>query len=329
MSAAATISRSPLRDGGSRLGFGTAALAALDSRKQVWKLLDAALESGITHYDTARLYGDGLMERTISPFIRSNRNEITITSKFGLGGRWKGSLACAFIPPARRLIKSIAGHRNRESEGIPEVTDPPWPDLSPEVMRASLATSLRELDVECIDVFLMHEARREQISPALLDALEQERQAGKIRRYGSGGEWSNTTSLDSLPWRNPPVIQAPASVFLFESGRIRSTLKPDILHSIFRGVRFVEREVLTNKDPAFDFPGGPLEPGETLPRLFLQWALSRYPDSIVLFGARSGERIRRNVANAGTAPGNKLLEAQIEWLRRTIARIATASSART
>jgi D-threo-aldose 1-dehydrogenase len=315
--------------GVSRLGFGTATLAALNSRKQVWKLLDTALESGITHYDTARLYGDGLMERTISPFIRSNRDRITITSKFGLGGRWKGNLACAVIPPARRLMKSVVGHRNKNDDGRPDVTTPPWPTLSPDVMRKSLDISLRELNVDCIDVFLMHEARREQISLPLLEALEHERQAGKIRSYGSGGEWNNTTSLNSLPWQNPPVIQAPTSVFLFENGQIQSMPKPDILHSIFRGVRFVEREVLTNPDAAFDCPDGPLEPGETLPRLFLQWALSRYPDSLVLFGARSEGRIIRNVANASAAWDNELFEAQIGWLGKTIARIDKESSART
>lgn len=312
----------------SRLGFGTASLAALNNRRKVWKLLDTALESGITHYDTARLYGDGLMERTIAPFVRSNRNEITITTKFGLNGRWRGSLAYSIIPPARRIMKCLLRHHKKSEKsniGIPSKQIVPWPVVTPEIMRGSLETSLRELNTDYVDIFLMHEARKEQISVQLLEALEDSRLAGKINKYGSGGEWDHTTKLESLAWPRQPIIQAPASICLLEYGLIDSTTKPDVIHSVFRGLPYIEQKISRDKDSVIDFPGGEILPDETLPRIFLHWALSRYPNSTVLFGCRSAERIKKNVDYAKMLGDNQLIEAQIEWLRAYMVRIIKTS----
>ena len=69
----------------SRLGFGTSGImgAALTSRGRL-RLLDAAFDAGIRHFDTAPLYGLGLAEEVLGRFARRCRGDITLTTKFGL-----------------------------------------------------------------------------------------------------------------------------------------------------------------------------------------------------------------------------------------------------
>lgn len=295
-----------------RLGLGTALLAALDDRRAVWKMLEAALEHGITHFDTARLYGDGTMERTLSPFIKAHRNQITITSKFGLEGKWSGAMACFLLPKARGVVKKLVGHRRVISASPAAAHEPPMPRLDVEHMRTSLRTSLRELGTDHIDIFLMHEARAGQITVELLEALEKEKASGAIGAYGSGGEWANTMDLGKLPWPSVPILQAPASLALSAS----HSPSPAIVHSIFRGLGHLEKTITCGKFPLGHYPGGHFQPGVSLPELFLQWALAQFPVGKILFGARSIATLKTNAKIAATPIDSGLLAARLGWLQK-------------
>lgn len=299
----------------SQLGFGTASLASLDDRRAVWKLLDAALECGITHFDTARLYGDGTMERMLRPFVRSNRENITIASKFGLPGRWSGPIPSLLLPTARRWVKRISRHRRETLSQKAVGFDPPIPRLTVEAMQRSLRITLRELGTDSLDLFLMHEARPEQVSKDLLIALDSEKEKGLIKAYGSGGEWENTMSQTTLPWPSPPVLQAPVSLALADNQPECLLQAPTIIHSVFRGMGYLEGVMARERDIA-DFPGDQFSGGATLSEIFLRWALNRYPNSRVLIGARSISRIRANAAIAAKPIDASLLANQLDWLRQ-------------
>ena len=68
----------------SRLGFGTASLHHLIYQKDRELLLGQALDSGFTHFDTARLYGEGLAEHSLGRFLGKQRQNVTIGTKFGI-----------------------------------------------------------------------------------------------------------------------------------------------------------------------------------------------------------------------------------------------------
>ena len=85
--------------GATRLGFGCAGLHGAVSRNEAIVLLETALDNGITHFDTARVYGWGAAERMLGDLARRRRAEMVIVSKAGIA------------PPsiAGRLLKKIAG----------------------------------------------------------------------------------------------------------------------------------------------------------------------------------------------------------------------------
>ncbi len=69
------------------LGFGTAPMGNLYraiSDEDARNILDLAWEGGVRYYDTAPLYGLGLSETRLNPFLRGkNRDEYVLSSKVG------------------------------------------------------------------------------------------------------------------------------------------------------------------------------------------------------------------------------------------------------
>src|SRR5262245_58942461 len=70
--------------GGARLGFGCARLPGVLSKDDAVELLEAALDSGVSHVDTAPLYGWGEAEPLLGELARRRRSEMTIVTKVGL-----------------------------------------------------------------------------------------------------------------------------------------------------------------------------------------------------------------------------------------------------
>ena len=64
-------------------------------------VVEAALEAGITHFDTAETYGDGNSERFLGELLEGRREDVVIATKFG--GRQKAAGSRDYI---RRAIES-------------------------------------------------------------------------------------------------------------------------------------------------------------------------------------------------------------------------------
>jgi diketogulonate reductase-like aldo/keto reductase len=62
------------------IGHGTWNLEG-DEPEEAVAALDAGLDAGMTHIDTAELYGHGEVERMIGPLVRQRRDEIFLVSK--------------------------------------------------------------------------------------------------------------------------------------------------------------------------------------------------------------------------------------------------------
>ncbi|MET8681193.1 aldo/keto reductase [Streptomyces sp. NPDC004647] len=115
--------------------------------------LGAALEAGVTLFDTADVYGSGANEEFIAPFVRAHRDEITLATKFAIVRK-------ADDPHFR-------GIRN----------DRPY-------IRESIEGSLRRLGVEEIDLYYMH--RRDVNVPIeeSVGAMAELVQEGKVKQLG-------------------------------------------------------------------------------------------------------------------------------------------------
>jgi aryl-alcohol dehydrogenase-like predicted oxidoreductase len=148
----------------SALGLGTARIAGLgwredkapqvstQTKREAIRQIQAAVDLGVTLFDTADNYGQGLSERILGEALRGRRNGIVVATKFG-------------------------------EDPIPDQEDP-W-SLDAATVERACESSLRRLGFDCIDLYLLH--RRDYLlerAPALMEVLEDMVHAGKIRYYG-------------------------------------------------------------------------------------------------------------------------------------------------
>jgi len=148
----------------SPLGLGTARMAGLgwhddlvsqdasQAKRDAVRQIQVAVDLGVTFFDTADNYGQGLSERILGEALRGNRNNIVVATKFG-------------------------------EDPMPDQEDP-WTLNADSVVRKCDA-SLHRLGLKCIDLYLLH--RRDypiERAPALVEVLEDLVRAGKIRYYG-------------------------------------------------------------------------------------------------------------------------------------------------
>lgn len=114
----------------------------------------AALDAGITFFDTADVYGCGHSERVLARAVRGHRDEVVIGTKFGY----------------------TYDEERRESPGT---------DASPAYVRQACEASLRRLDTEMIDLYQFHLGDADtETALAVRDTLEDLVVEGKIRAYG-------------------------------------------------------------------------------------------------------------------------------------------------
>jgi aryl-alcohol dehydrogenase-like predicted oxidoreductase len=122
------------------------------------RLMQDAFELGITFFDTADTYGNGLGETLLAKALRAHYGRMTIGTKFGYD---------FYTATSRR------GH-----EELPQ-------DWRPEYVRSALEKSLERLQTDHVDVYQLHNPRLEALQrDDLFATLETLKQEGKIRAYG-------------------------------------------------------------------------------------------------------------------------------------------------
>lgn len=161
--------------GVSRLSFGTASLHHLLTSRARHQLLAAALDSGITHFDTSPYYGFGLAERQLGFLLGRGSQAITIATKVGIYPP-----RAAKYPVPVWLIK--AAGKMAPSLTRPEV------DFSVAHAESSLNESLKRLRRDYVDILFLHEPRKEMLScDEFLTLQERLLREGKVRHFGLAG----------------------------------------------------------------------------------------------------------------------------------------------
>ncbi|WP_327118986.1 aldo/keto reductase [Streptomyces sp. NBC_01341] len=114
--------------------------------------LEAALEAGVTLFDTADVYGRGANETFLAPFVSAHRDEITLATKFAI---------------ERTDDPHYRGVRN-----------------DPAYIRRAVEASLRRLGTDAIDLYYMH--RRDPLVPFAesVGAMAELVREGKVRQLG-------------------------------------------------------------------------------------------------------------------------------------------------
>ncbi len=124
------------------------------SEEQGERVVRAALDAGVTLFDTAALYGFGKNETLVGRVLKSQRNKITLCSKGGMAG-------VQFDDGIKRVI-----------------------DGSPEAIRRNCEESLRRLQTDVIDLYYLHRWHKAVPIEESVGAMADLVRAGKVRAIG-------------------------------------------------------------------------------------------------------------------------------------------------
>jgi aryl-alcohol dehydrogenase-like predicted oxidoreductase len=277
-----------------QLGADWGTVAADDARAT----LDAAVEAGVTFFDTADVYGDGRSERFCAE-IRSRHPETgtMVATKMG------------------RRVEQLPENYSRENFLA-------WNDRSRE-----------NLGTETLDLVQLHSAPTAVYEDdAVFAALDEMVEAGRVRAYGVSVETS-AQALTAIARPNLATVQIILNCFRLkpleevvpaarEAG-VGIIARVPLASGLLSG-RYDENTVFAADDhrnfnrrgEAFDvgetFAGVPfdvglaavreleglLDPGVPLPQFALRWIIDQPGVSVVIPGARNPEQARQNAAAA-------------------------------
>jgi aryl-alcohol dehydrogenase-like predicted oxidoreductase len=116
------------------------------------RVVHAALDRGVNLFDTADVYGMGESERHLAAALKGRRSEAVVLTKFG----------------------SPADPEHPEHRGA-----------SPEHVRRAIEASLRRLEMDYVDVYMLHRPDPDTPIEATLEALQRLVEEGKVRAIAS------------------------------------------------------------------------------------------------------------------------------------------------
>ena len=124
------------------------------SAEQGERVLLAAIDAGVTHFDTAALYGFGANETLLGRVLKPHRNRIILATKGGLAGV-------------------------QTEDGMKRVIDG-----RPEAIRRNCEDSLRRLQTDVIDLYYLHRWDKQVPVEESVGAMSDLVRAGKVRSLG-------------------------------------------------------------------------------------------------------------------------------------------------
>src|SRR5437588_1868552 len=123
-------------------------------KREMTTLLHAAVERGVTFFDTAEVYGPLANEKLVGEALAPFRNQVVIATKFG----WKPA-------PGDEVRWSLL-------------------DSRPEHIRQVVEGSLKRLRVEAIDLYCQHRVDPEVPIEDVAGAVKELIQQGKVKHFG-------------------------------------------------------------------------------------------------------------------------------------------------
>jgi len=260
-------------------------------KQEMIALIRAAVERGVTFFDTAEVYGPYINEELVGEALAPFRGQIVIATKFG----WK------IDPKAERGLAGL--------------------DSRPEQIKRVADASLKRLRVDAIDLFYQHrvdpDVPIEDVAGAVKDLIRE----GKVKHFGLSEAAANTIrrahaiqpvaavqSEYSLWWRRPeeevlPTLEELGIGFVpysplgkgFLTGKIDEETKFE--NTDFRSIipRFTPEARKANQ-PLVDVIGGIAARKNATPaQIALAWLLAQKPWIVPIPGTTKLERLEENI----------------------------------
>src|SRR5271157_504548 len=264
-------------------------------KQEMTSLLRAAVERGITFFDTAEVYGPFLNEELVGEALAPFRKQVVIATKFGF------DLNPDLDP---RGMKGAPGLNSR-----------------PERIKLAVEGSLKRLKVEVIDLLYQHRVDPNVPIEDVAGAVKELIEAGKVKHFGLSEAGVKTirrahavqpvTALQSeysLWWRKPeqeviPTLEELGIGFVpysplgkgFLTGKIDENAKFD--SSDFRSTlpRFTP-EALKANQALIDLLGGIAKRKNATPaQIALAWLLAQKPWMVPIPGTTKLNRLKENI----------------------------------
>jgi aryl-alcohol dehydrogenase-like predicted oxidoreductase len=262
--------------------------------KEMAHLLHAAVERGITFFDTAEVYGPYTNEELVGEALAPFRKKVVIATKFG----WK------IDPKAERGLAGL--------------------DSRPEHIKEVAEASLKRLRVDAIDLFYQHRVDPQVPIEDVAGAVKELIQQGKVKHFGLSEAAAKTIrrahaiqpvtavqSEYSLWYRNPekevlPTLEELGIGFVpysplgkgFLTGKIDETAKFD--STDFRSTlpRFAPEALKANQALVDLLQGIAQRKKATPAQIALAWLLAQKPWIVPIPGTTKLTRLEENIGSA-------------------------------
>jgi aryl-alcohol dehydrogenase-like predicted oxidoreductase len=261
--------------------------AGPEDEKQARDLVDAAIDGGVTLFDTADIYGPEFSEILLGRAIRGRRDALTIATKFG--------------------------------NTLDRDTNPRPLDGRPEYIRTAIEGSLRRLGVDHVDLYYLHRVDPEVPIEDTVGALKELVEAGKVRYIGLSepgpqtvrrahavhpitaiqNEWSLFTR-DIEDSTVPLARELGIGIVPYSplgrgwlSGRVRTP--EDVSGTHRKHPRFAAAAFDRNRALAESVVAIAAETGVQPSQIALAWVLSRGDDVVPIPGTRHVQYLRENI----------------------------------
>ncbi|MGW5309772.1 aldo/keto reductase [Nocardia thailandica] len=284
------------------MGLSSTYGAAADTQSTT--LIEAAIERGVNHFDTADLYGRGHNEELVGRALGRFRGTVTIATKFGY--RFADD-----TPGARRFVDSSGA----------------W-------ARDACDASLRRLRTDCIDLFYLH--RKDPACPIeeTVGAMAELVQRGKVRAIGLS-EVSPETLRRAHAVHPVAAVQMEYSLFSREveremlatcrelgvvlvayapigrgwlTGQLAAASALDSIDSRRAHPRFAAPAFARNRQLVARLGAVATDLGVTSTQAALAWLLAQGDDVVPIPGTRHIAHLRENLAAAEVRLSREQLE---------------------
>jgi aryl-alcohol dehydrogenase-like predicted oxidoreductase len=265
-------------------------------KQEMTKLLHAAVDRGITFFDTAEVYGPWLNEELVGEALAPFRGKVVIATKFGFD-----------VSP------------DKDPRGMKGA--PPGVNSQPEHIKQAVEGSLKRLKIETIDLLYQHRVDPNVPIEDVAGAMKELIQAGKVKHFGMSEAGAKTirrahavqplTALQSeysLWWRKPeaeiiPTLEELGIGFVpysplgkgFLTGAIKEDAKFD--STDFRSTlpRFTS-EALKANQALIDLLGSIAKRKNATPaQIALAWLLAQKPWIVPIPGTTKLNRLEENI----------------------------------
>lgn len=278
----------------SALGLGCMRMSFGDKptdKEEMIDFLHAAVQRGITFFDTAEVYGPFTNEELVGEALEPFKGQVVIATKFG----WKHG-----------------GNGPHPSVGM---------DSRPEQIKRVADASLKRLRVEVIDLFYQHRPDPnvpiEDVAGAVNDLI----QAGKVKHFGLSEANAETirrahavqpvTALQSeysIWWRNIEESILPTCEELgiglvpysplgrgYLTGKIDENTTYDSTDIRSHNPRFTTEAIKANRAVIDLLERIAMQKGATPAQIALAWLLAQKPWIVPIPGSRKLERLEENM----------------------------------